>query len=145
MKKQQHPPHTLCTYTHIHTYIALSPTNSPTRSPTTSPTTSPSKSPSWMNDGHSNDLARLGSDWMNDGHTDSIPEGKKICTTRNECNRQRKSDGFTNFYSKDYSHINTYGCFYKGENAFWGKHGSLEEKSVDSLSGAKTRSELVSI
>eukprot|EP00571_Detonula_confervacea_P003344 CAMPEP_0172326074 /NCGR_PEP_ID=MMETSP1058-20130122/55537_1 /TAXON_ID=83371 /ORGANISM="Detonula confervacea, Strain CCMP 353" /LENGTH=348 /DNA_ID=CAMNT_0013042777 /DNA_START=42 /DNA_END=1084 /DNA_ORIENTATION=- len=85
-----------------------------TPSPTLEPTLEPT---SWKNDS-----------WNNDGHD--------VCLTLAECNSQRKKMGIAYFEVGSYD---TFGCFSKLGEVYWGKGGTENEMGKDSLSGHKSR------
>mmetsp|Transcript_43696 Transcript_43696/g.78440 ORF Transcript_43696/g.78440 Transcript_43696/m.78440 type:complete len:487 (+) Transcript_43696:74-1534(+) len=64
------------------------------------------------------------------------PPSQTTCLTQVQCDLKSKELGFTNFRAGDYP-VN--GCFSKGNTAYFGRGGTLEQKSESPLSGLKMR------
>ncbi len=60
----------------------------------------------------------------------------KVCRNQKVCNRQRHELGIGTYYVGDYT---TKGCFYRGDTAYFGVGGTIQEKSKSDLQGGKVR------
>ena len=58
------------------------------------------------------------------------------CLSLEECDQRRQELGFNAFYTGVFP---THGCFFKGENSFFGEGGTVEEMSESDLLGVRER------
>ncbi|KAL7526743.1 hypothetical protein ACHAWF_001893 [Thalassiosira exigua] len=67
-----------------------------------------------------------------------IPSEGGICTSQTQCEAAKESGGYNHFYADDYSYADSYGCFEKNGNVFWGRGGNSQQIAA-TLTGRKAR------